>query len=315
MVRNVADIYQSGQYSIEAQKVKRAQGALNILSNSGRQGQRDMLHISYSEGTYSKESVVALFDTALNLSASDFSFYFDHYNNMPALLDAINFGEGFVMGSCNPEMRELGVLSFKIGGVRQYIPNYAIPKINAGTLPNISAKNNKLILNNKGYYCYTAKNGKNYTWTVNNGHVGWANSESMSEAIGENRSGYNYRWEMHQASNLISRLAKGSGTYGFSNEEQKEILAGFGITEGHFTIDAGAGTRHYMLLENGVIVDIDKRIDFMNRTDWKKQGYQTGDVINVYGKECVIDEDGHIQISAEDVFSDTKIQYPDGKTL
>ena len=148
MVRNVADIYQSGQYSIEAQKVKRAQGALNILSNSGRQGQRDMVHISYSGRTYSKESVVALFDTALNLSASDFSFYFDHYNNnMPALLDAINFGEGFVMGSCKPEMRELGVLSFKIGGVRQYIPNYAIPKINAGTLPNISAKNNKLILN------------------------------------------------------------------------------------------------------------------------------------------------------------------------
>ena len=102
MVRNVTDIYQSEQYSMAAQKVKRAQGALNILSNSGRQGQRDMLHISYSERMYSKESVVALFDTALNLSASDFSFYFDHYNNMPALLDAINFGEGFVMGSCNP---------------------------------------------------------------------------------------------------------------------------------------------------------------------------------------------------------------------
>ena len=310
MVRNVADIYQSEQYSMAAQKVKRAQGALNILSNSGRQGKRDMLHISYSERTYSKESVVALFDTALNLSASDFSFYFEHYNNMPALLDAINFSEGFVMGSCNPEMRELGVLSFKIGGVRQYIPNYAIPKINAEALPNISAKNNKLILNNKGYYCYTAKNGKNYTWTVNNGHVGWANSERMSEAIGENRSGYNYRWEMHQASNLISRLAKGSGTYGFSNEEQKEILAGFGITEGHFTIEAGAGTRHYMLLENGVIVDVDKKIDFMNRTDWKKQGYQTGDVINVYGKECIVDEAGHIKVSAEDEFTETEIQYP-----
>ncbi len=121
MARNVADIYQSGQYSIEAQKVKRAQGALNILSNSGNQGKRDMVHISYSERTYSKESVVALFDTVLNLSASDFSFYFDYYNNMPALLDAINFSEGFVMGSCNPEMRELGVLSFKIGGIRQYM--------------------------------------------------------------------------------------------------------------------------------------------------------------------------------------------------
>ena len=40
MVRNVADIYQSGQYSIEAQKVKRAQGALNILSNSGRKKEK-----------------------------------------------------------------------------------------------------------------------------------------------------------------------------------------------------------------------------------------------------------------------------------
>lgn len=315
MVMNVADIYQSEQYSVETQKVKRAQAALKILSNSEKKGQRDMVHISYSGRTYSKESVVALFDTALNLSKSDFSFYFEHYNDMPALLDAINFGDGFVMGSCNPKMRELGVLSFEIGGVRQYIPNYAIPKINAGNLPNISAKNNKLILNNKGYYCYTAKNGKNYTWTVNNGHVGWANSESMSEAIGENKSGYNYRWEMHQASSLLSRLAKGSGTYGFSNKEQKEILTGFGITEGHFTIEAGAGTRHYMLLENGVIVDVDKRIDFMNRTDWKKQGYQSGDIINVYGKECIIGEDGHIQVSTEDEFTDTEIQYPDGKSL
>lgn len=311
MVRNVADIYQSEKYSMAAQKVKRAQGALNILTSSGRQGQRDMIYISHSGRTYSKESVVALFDTALNLSASDFSFYFDHYNNMPALLDAINFSEGFVTSSCNPEMRELGVLSFKIGGVRQYIPNYAIPKINAGALPNISAKNNKLILNNKGYYCYTAKNGKNYTWTVNNGHVDWANSESMSEAIGENSSGYNYRWEMSQASNLISRLAKGSGSHGFSNEEQKEILAGFGITEGFFTIDAGAGPHHYMLLDNGVIVDVDEKIDFMNRTDWKKQGYQTGDVFKVYGKECIVDEAGYIKVSAEDVFTETEIQYPE----
>lgn len=47
----------------------------------------------------------------------------------------------------------------------------------------------------------------------------------------------------------------------------------------------------------------------------KKQGYQTEDVINVYGKECIIDEAGHIKVSAEDAFTDTKIQYPDGKSL
>ena len=51
MLRNVADIYQSEQYSLAVQKVKRAQGALNILTDSGNQGKRDMLHISYSERT------------------------------------------------------------------------------------------------------------------------------------------------------------------------------------------------------------------------------------------------------------------------
>ena len=70
-----------------------------------------------------------------------------------------------------------------------------------------------------------------------------------------------------------------------------------------------------MLLENGVIVDIDKRIDFMNRTDWKKQGYQTGDVINVYGKECIVDEAGHIKVSAEDKFTETEIQYPQRRSV
>ena len=47
MVRNVADVYQSEQYSMAAQKVKRAQGALNILSNSVRTGGTDkavMIH-------------------------------------------------------------------------------------------------------------------------------------------------------------------------------------------------------------------------------------------------------------------------------
>ena len=68
-----------------------------------------------------------------------------------------------------------------------------------------------------------------------------------------------------------------------------------------------------MLLDNGVIVDVDKKIDLMNRTDWKKQGYQTGDVINVYGKECVIDEEGHIQVSITEEFTNSEIQYPANK--
>lgn len=58
---------------------------------------------------------------------------------------------------------------------------------------------------------------------------------------------------------LLSRLARETSLYGFSKEEIKETLAGFGITEGHFTIDAGAGTHHYILLENGVVEGVDKR--------------------------------------------------------
>ena len=79
---------------------------------------------------------------------------------------------------------------------------------------------------------------------------------------------------MSQASNLISRLAKGSGFYGFSNEEQKEIFDGFGITEGFFTIDAGAGPHHYMLLDNGVIVDVDE-------TEVERIGLDIADIIEV----------------------------------
>lgn len=257
MVRNVADIYQSPQYAMAAHKARRAQGALKILSGADSRPGYDTLQISDEAKSFSKEAVVALVDTCIDVSADDFAYYFDNYNNMPALLDAINFSEGFVWGGYKSELKDFGVLSFKLNGVRQLIPNYAIPKMNADVYPKISAKNNTLVLKDKGYYCYTAKNGKNYAWSVNNGYIGWASSESML-ASDENLSGYNYRWEMHQAGDILSRLARGISLYGFSNEEIKETLAGFGITEGHFTIDAGDGAHHYILHENGVVEDVDK---------------------------------------------------------
>lgn len=310
MVRNVADIYQSPQYVLAAQKAKRAQGALEILRGADSTWKQDTVHISDTARSFSKESIVALVDSCTNVSASDFTYYFDNYNNMPALLDAINFSEGFVWGAYNPELKDFGVLSFKLNGVRQFIPNYAVPKMNASAYPEISAKNNTLVLKDRGYYCYTAKNGKNYAWSVNNGHIGWATSESML-SIDENLSGYNYRWEMHQAGDMLSRLARGDTLYGFSNEEIKETLAGFGITEGHFMIDAGAGAHHYILLENGVVDEVDRRIEWMNEVNWKEKGYQTGDVINIYGKDYAIDETGYIHASADDEFTSTEVRYPE----
>lgn len=38
-----------------------------------------------------------------------------------------------------------------------------------------------------------------YTWTVNNGRIGWAASESLLEE-NTNQKGTNYKWEMRKVS-------------------------------------------------------------------------------------------------------------------
>ena len=87
MVRNVADIYPSGQYSIETQKVKRAQGTLNILSNSRRSGETDIVHISDTAQSFCKQSIAALIDKSANTSAQELSFYCSNCSNTSAILE------------------------------------------------------------------------------------------------------------------------------------------------------------------------------------------------------------------------------------
>ena len=313
MVRNVADIYQSGQYSIESLKAKRAQGALNILSNSGNVGKTDMVHISDTAHKFSKQSIAALIDSSANTSAQELSFYFSNYNNMDAILYAINFGENVSCGY-NPDFKDYGVISFDYNGTRQVIPNYAVPKMNTAFLSGICAKNNSLVLNNQSYYSWTTTSGGKYTWTVNNGRIGWAASESLL-AENTNQKGTNYKWEMRKASNILSALAQGKSLYGYDKKEVLSVCEKVGFTPGFISVDAGAGEHHYILRENGNVIDVDKKIEQMNSINWIEAGYQEGDVFNVYGKECVIDTDGHIQVSAEDAFTETEIQYPEKRKI
>ena len=219
MVRNVADVYQSEQYSMAAQKVKRAQGALNILSNSVRTGGTDSVHISDTAHKFSKQSIAALIDKSANTSAQELSFYFSNYNNMEAILYAINFGENVSCGY-NPDFKEYGVISFDYHGNRQVVPNYAVPKINSALLSDICAKNNSLVLSNQSYYSWTSSNGGRYAWTVNNGRIGWAASESLL-AENTNQKGTNYKWEMRKASNILTALAQGKSLYGY---DKKDVL-------------------------------------------------------------------------------------------
>ena len=102
----------------------------------------------------------------------------------------------------------------------------------------ICAANNSLVLSNKSYYAWTTSSGGKYTWTVNNGRIGWAASESLL-AENTNQKGTNYKWEMRKASNILSDLAQGKSVWGYlySNEEVLSVCEKVGISPGFFSID------------------------------------------------------------------------------
>ena len=98
MVRNVAYIYRYGNYNLEVQKAKREQSALNIWSNSKNNGNVDRIHISDTAQSFSKQSIEALIDKNANTTAQELSFYLSNYNNMDAILYAINFEKNVSCG-------------------------------------------------------------------------------------------------------------------------------------------------------------------------------------------------------------------------
>ena len=94
------------QYSQSTHRTMSAQGALKILSESGKK--QDKLSISRTAQSFSKESIAALIDKSANVSMSELSYYFANYNNPGTILDAINFGENVSCGY-NPDFKEYGV--------------------------------------------------------------------------------------------------------------------------------------------------------------------------------------------------------------
>ena len=291
-------------------KVMMQQKAYQILSkngNSKRQDNLNILSISDTARSFSKESVVALVDSSANISKNQVSFYLKNYNNMSALLDAINFGENVSCGY-NPDFKDYGVFYFDHNGSSQIIPNYAVPKINAGSLPQICAVNNSLVLSNKSYYSWTTSDGSRYTWTVTNGGMRWALSESLLDEPG-NQKGINYEWEMRKASNILSALARGKTLYGFSREDILSACESVGFKPGFFSIDAGSGVHNYILQESGRIINADEEIKRLNSRNWINAGFKEGDTVSVYGNDYIVDSNGHINVSAEDTFTSTEVMF------
>lgn len=139
---------------------------------------RDRFQLSAKGSEISKDSILALMDKSVNTNASELSFYFKNYNNSAAILDAINFGSQVTCGY-NPDFKESGVMSIQNKLGRQIIPIYAVPKINKNLLKTIGTEDNNLVLESGKYYSFKAKNGNCHGWTVNEGRIGWAQSESL----------------------------------------------------------------------------------------------------------------------------------------
>ena len=240
------------------------QKAIQMLLGAGNNKKQDSLSISDAARGFSKQSIAALIDKNANISNSELAYYFANYNNSSAILDAINFGENVSCGY-NSDFKEYGVISFDLNGSRQVVPNYAVPKMNTSTMSGICAANNSLVLSNKSYYSWTTSSGGKYTWTVNNGRIGWAASESLL-AENTNQKGTNYKWEMRKASNILSDLAQGKSVWGYlySNEEVLSVCEKVGISPGFFSIDAGAGKHTYLLQESGKTINVDAREAFGN---------------------------------------------------
>ena len=304
-----AGLRQSLLHSNKTNKLARQRAALQLLSRTGSSKRRDSLSISSEARKFSRESIVALVDKSANVSREELSYYFEHYNDGKAILDAINFGEKVSCGY-NPAFKDYGVVRFECNGSRQIVPNYAVPKMNSGSLPRIHAVNNTLVLDDKSYYAWTAPSGRRYSWAVSNGHIGWASSESLL-MLGDdtNQTETNDSWEMRKAGNILSNLAQGVDLWGYKNEDVLKTCASVGFTPGFFSIDGGAGKHTYILQEFGGVIDVDKNITRWNNMNWIEVGYKEGDTFSIYGNEYTVDSSGHIHISANDTFTSTDVKF------
>lgn len=293
--------------SVLHSKIARKQAVFQLLSGTHDGKKRDSLSISASARSFSKEHIAALVDRSANVSANELSYYFANYNNPSAILDAINFGEHVECGY-NPDFKDYGAMYFTHNGIRQVVPIYAVPKINANSLPGMRAVNNSLVLKNQSYYAWSPSSGGRYPWAVSNGHIGWASSESLLTEE-TNRGGSSDRWEMRKAGNILSNLAQGVDLWGYKNEDVLKTCASVGFTPGFFSIDAGAGKHTYILQEFGGVIDVDKNITRWNNMNWIEVGYKEGDTFSIYGNEYTVDSSGHIHISANDTFTLTDVKF------
>ena len=93
---NLAGLYGAGRslpYTKSVNRIMKQQQVIKFLSETSS-NRRDSLSLSNKAKSFSKESIAALIDKNANVSREELSYYFEHYNDGRAILDAINFEIG-----------------------------------------------------------------------------------------------------------------------------------------------------------------------------------------------------------------------------
>lgn len=249
-----------------------------------------------------------LLDCLLLSSKERLSFYEQNKSNSVVLLNAINFFNGVVSGDDGAN----GYFSFGSDGRGQMIPKNAIPRIKADTLQSLHADNNKLSLISNTYYAYKGNDGKNYVCAFNGEVISRAFTEALLGNDKENVS-VECRSNMSGTMSIISNLATGSIGALHMPERQliRKRLESIGIKPGEFSISVDGEERTYYLAESGKIFtekSVMDTIEMYNNNIWLNHR-SVGDKITVWGKEYVIDEEGHIHVPTEDFWVSEECNY------
>ena len=261
----------------------------NIMQiNYGSNEKRKSYHYDYN---IEKKTQVKLCEQRL-------AFYNENRNNPDFLRDVVNFYEGNVTYGKGSN----GYFHMGNDGRGQAIPQTAVSRINAKTLPKLSANANKICLASKNYYSYKAIDGKEYVCAFNGNSICRARTEWVLGKGRENTSP-ECRGDMVSSMHILNSLINGStGVLHMMDKAiVKKSLNNLGIVPGKFSVSVNGTEKSYYLTNEGKVYTekyVKDVIDMYNRNTWL-EGHSAGDVIMVFGKDYHIGEDGHIHVPTE----------------
>ncbi len=212
-----------------------------------------------------------------------------------AVLDAINFEY------TNTNETED---SFLYGGIKYFKSD--IPSIDLDRCLDIKAENNKIVFQTGAYYKFTDQQGNTHALSCAYNGV----SQPYSELVTGNQNDISY--EMGKFWSMLSSDGTYMGLY-YSHDTQRQFLNNAGITNGFFSVQAGAKQKEYFY-SNGVAgVAVPKsRYDttynmFMHDKSVLEE-FEVGSVFLIGGKEYTLNAERQLDIPyGADIYD---IKYP-----